>query len=162
MLICPTQACQNATIAKWSVFMGLLFLLFLWLGVGYFHARQRIRKGLRPLWYHRVSSDRPCNLPRLSSPRQNPDADFWQWLAPKRYRQENNPAYYNQQGPPPSSYYGMQNYPEPPPMYNQSGMPPAYMPPPGSTKAAPQQGGVPPPVPPPNGQAPPQLPPITQ
>ncbi|KIW00970.1 uncharacterized protein PV09_07492 [Verruconis gallopava] len=108
-----SQACRTAEIIKWSIFLGLMGIIFIYFTVGYWHARRRIRKGLQPLRYHR-------------------------WLAPKPFRQQNNAAYYNPQ----NGTYGMYPYPEPPPVYNPNGMPPMYAPPLGGSKVAPQQNGV--------------------
>lgn len=45
---------QTGYIVKWSI-IGAIFLFFaLFLLIGYFHAQRRMKKGLRPLAYHRV------------------------------------------------------------------------------------------------------------
>jgi len=119
VLVCD-KTCETTYIIKWSILLGLFGLFFIWLFVGYWHARLRIRKGLQPLAYHR-------------------------WLAPRRNApMQNNYAYYQ---PNPNRAYGMQSYPEPPPMYSGD-MPPTYQPPPGGpgvsqhgTKLSPQQNG---------------------
>jgi hypothetical protein len=41
-------------IIKWSLFLGLIVFISLYLLVGYLHAQQRLKKGLAPLSYHRV------------------------------------------------------------------------------------------------------------
>jgi len=112
IFICD-KACQTTEIIKWSLLLALFGLFFLWLTIGYWHARRRIRKGLQPMRYHR-------------------------WLAPKQKLPQNAYAYYNPQ----QGSYGMQPFPEPPPVYSQDGMPPVYQPPPGGSKVSPQQNGV--------------------
>jgi fumarate reductase subunit D len=41
---------------RWSVFFGILLLFLAYMVIGYWHAKKRINKGLKPLAYHRVSS----------------------------------------------------------------------------------------------------------
>ncbi len=41
---------------KWSIFLGLILIIGLYLFFGYRHAKSRLRKGLKPLAYHRVCS----------------------------------------------------------------------------------------------------------
>lgn len=49
---------QTAVAIKWA-FIGAVFLLFLlWFVGGYYHAQRRIKRGLPPLRYHRVCSQR--------------------------------------------------------------------------------------------------------
>jgi len=111
VLICD-KTCETAYIIKWAVLLSLFGIFFLWLIIGYWHAKRRIAKGLPPLAYHR-------------------------WLAPRKNRPiQNSYAYYQ-----PNGAYGMQPYPEPPPVYSGD-LPPTYQPPPGSTKIAPQQNGI--------------------
>jgi hypothetical protein len=45
---------QTAYIVKWSLIGAFFFFLAIFLLLAYFHAQHRIKKGLRPLWYHRV------------------------------------------------------------------------------------------------------------
>lgn len=56
---CPRQ---EGLIVKWSVFLGLMFLITLYITIGYIHAKRRMRKGLVPLAYHRVRSPNPSRL----------------------------------------------------------------------------------------------------
>jgi hypothetical protein len=68
-----------AYVVKWSVLLSIFITFFLWITIGYYHARQRLKRGLPPLAYHR-------------------------WLVPrsKRYAQppqENRPEYYQQANP---------------------------------------------------------------
>lgn len=50
---------QEGLIVKWAVFLGLMVLITLYITIGYIHAKKRIRKGLVPLAYHRVSCLNP-------------------------------------------------------------------------------------------------------
>lgn len=49
---------QTAYTIKWAVIGGIFVLFFIFLLAGYVHAQKRMKKGLRPLAYHRVCS--PC------------------------------------------------------------------------------------------------------
>jgi len=53
---------QTGVIVKWSLFLGLVAFILLYLLLGYMHAQRRMRKGLRPLAYHRVSCNPPAEL----------------------------------------------------------------------------------------------------
>jgi len=53
VLICD-KTCETAYIIKWAVLLSLFGIFFLWLIIGYWHAKRRIAKGLPPLAYHRV------------------------------------------------------------------------------------------------------------
>lgn len=59
---------QEGLIVKWSVFLGLMILITLYITIGYIHAKKRIRKGLVPLAYHRVSCPKPHVPTRNLSP----------------------------------------------------------------------------------------------
>lgn len=133
--------------------------------VGYLHAKKRIRKGLPPLAYHRVSL--PFVFPPLSITPNGPSLSTriitrlkknnptntrlslsLQWLISRSELARVDPRY----AFPQSSYttyrpeyanqqqYHMQgNMPPPPPMYDPSGRPPMYDGPAGGTKTAPSQ-----------------------
>jgi hypothetical protein len=45
---------QTAYAVKWSVLLALFVIFFLWITLGYYHARRRIKAGLKPLAYHKV------------------------------------------------------------------------------------------------------------
>jgi hypothetical protein len=45
---------QTAYIIKWSIVGGIFLLSIIFVVVAYFHAQARMKKGLRPLGYHRV------------------------------------------------------------------------------------------------------------
>lgn len=45
---------KEGYIVKWSIFLGFVTLVTLWLSISYCHAKKRIKKGLAPLRYHRV------------------------------------------------------------------------------------------------------------
>jgi hypothetical protein len=47
---------QTAYAVKWSVLLALFVIFFLWITLGYYHARRRIKAGLKPLAYHKVSA----------------------------------------------------------------------------------------------------------
>ena len=59
---------QTGVIVKWSLFLGLLVFITLYLLIGYTHAKKRIRKGLPPLAYHRVSASPEKKSCAVSSP----------------------------------------------------------------------------------------------
>jgi len=44
----------TAYVVKWSVLLALFVTFFLWIIIGYYHARVRVKAGLPPLIYHRV------------------------------------------------------------------------------------------------------------
>jgi len=44
---------------RWAVFGGIILFFILYMVIGYWHAKRRIKKGLPPLAYHRVCSPRP-------------------------------------------------------------------------------------------------------
>ncbi|KAL8858020.1 MAG: hypothetical protein Q9178_005481 [Gyalolechia marmorata] len=102
---------DTADAIKWAVVAAIFFAMFLFLAIGYIHARRRIRRGQPPLRYHR----------RLSVPRQ--DFSFYQHrqnpyemnpypvpppgmaLFSDVYQISiNNVAYRNNEGPPPPRY----------------------------------------------------------
>lgn len=109
----------TAYVVKWSVLLSIFITFFLWITIGYYHARQRLKRGLPPLAYHR-------------------------WLVPKsqRYPQprlQNNYEYYQQAHP------GVHDGVDPPPgkplrdqvqfsncwylvAYTKDDMPPTYQP----------------------------------
>ncbi|KAI0126623.1 hypothetical protein BJ170DRAFT_413683 [Xylariales sp. AK1849] len=122
---------KTGIIVKWSIFLGFLVIFTAYVLGGYMHAKRRIRKGLKPLGYHRWL------LPRAELARVDPRY---------AYPQANYTNY--AQGP---GYYGMQAMP-PPPVYDPN-RPPMYEggPPMGATKLDPAQTGnyAPPPGPPP-------------
>lgn len=117
---------DKAEIIKWAVAGGITLFFLLWFVGGYIHARRRVKKGLKPLLYHRFLV--PYNQRAQFEPQNN--FSF--------YRQENQGYQLDQYGPPP-------------PVYNANHLqPPQYMPPQGGTKANPSQEWIaPPPGPPP-------------
>jgi len=117
---------------RWSLFVGLVVLVMLYLILGYLHAKRRIRKGLAPLWYHRVGLQPHLILPCLMS---------IQFLLSRKERAQHDPNYRN---PTPDyivyrpDQYGMHAYP--PPVYDPNApAPPSYQPPAGATKVDPSQ-----------------------
>ncbi|KAF4465503.1 Chitin synthesis regulation Congo red resistance RCR [Fusarium albosuccineum] len=118
---------KEGYIVKW-VILGVIVLLFtLWIVGGYWHAKKRIEKGLRPLAYHR------CFVSRRMMARVDP-----------RYAYPPQPYYAGY--PPPEGYYqhgqpgGYPMYHMPPPVYDPS-RPPMYDgPPEGGSKIDPAQG----------------------
>ncbi|MCJ1237482.1 hypothetical protein MMC14_005468 [Varicellaria rhodocarpa] len=102
---------QKALAIKWAVFGSLFLILMLWFTVGYWHAQRRMRKGLRPLAYHR-------------------------WMIPYEQRKPFEPSLQNQ-----FSFYRVNDNAEygmdamPPPVYNPNSVaPPTYQPPKGVSK----------------------------
>ncbi|KAK5663751.1 hypothetical protein OQA88_4182 [Cercophora sp. LCS_1] len=119
----PFWYTKTGVIVKWSLFLGLIVFIGLYLLLGYIHAQKRIQKGLAPLGYHRFLVSR-AQLARVDPRYRFPEA-------------EAAPYYYNQQ----QQYY-MHAMP-PPPVYDpNSARPPMYPgppPPEGSTKVDPSQ-----------------------
>ncbi|KAI1464272.1 uncharacterized protein F4812DRAFT_217924 [Daldinia caldariorum] len=112
---------RTGVIVKWSLFLGILLLLMLYLVFGRMHARKRIRAGMKPMAYHG-------------------------WLLSRQERGAVDPQYawpqasYTpyQQGPGyGASGYGM--HPIPPPVYDPNNRPPMYE---GGSKIDPVQTGV--------------------
>lgn len=97
---------RTGHIVKWSIFLGLLALISLYLILGYAHAKRRMNKGLPPLGYHRFLVSR-AQLARVD-PR-------YAYPQPAAYG-----TYY-----PPNGGYGM--YAMPPPVYDPNApRPPMY------------------------------------
>ncbi|KAM7191800.1 hypothetical protein V8F20_009163 [Naviculisporaceae sp. PSN 640] len=128
---------KTGYIVKWSLFLGFTTILFLYLLVGYLHAKSRLKKGLAPLGYHRFLVARR-DLARVDPRYQYPPAN----------------AYYYEPHQPAPAYgaYGMHTMP-PPPVYDPNApRPPVYQfdveaqagpgpaqPPAGATKVDPSQ-----------------------
>lgn len=114
----PWWYSRTGEIVKWSVFLGLITIITVFISVGYCHAKRRMRKGLAPLGYHRWLVHRQ-DLARVD----------------QRYAYPQNPTYTSYH---PNAYYNMQ--PMPPPVYDPNApRPPVYQPPEGATKADPSQ-----------------------
>lgn len=45
---------QKAEIVKWAIVAGVFVIFFIWFVAGYYHAKRRVKKGLKPLPYHKV------------------------------------------------------------------------------------------------------------
>ncbi|RDL42534.1 Uncharacterized protein BP5553_02513 [Venustampulla echinocandica] len=109
---------RTGQIVRWSVLLGIFFLIIAFMAGGYWHAKRRINKGLKPLGYHR-------------------------WLLNRQQRARYDPAYQNPSvyyHAPQGGHYGMNHVP--PPMYDPSSQrPPVYQPPAGGSKVDPSQGG---------------------
>ncbi|KAL2199902.1 hypothetical protein P885DRAFT_75083 [Corynascus similis CBS 632.67] len=116
----PFWATKTGVIIKWSLFLGFMAIIILYLLIGYIHAQKRIKKGLAPLRYHRLL------VPRAALSQVDP-----------RYRPP--PAGNFAYGHPEQYYYDMHAMP-PPPVYDPNApRPPQYEPPTNSTKAEPSQ-----------------------
>ncbi|KAK9786656.1 hypothetical protein SCARD494_11147 [Seiridium cardinale] len=115
---------KTGVIVKWSIFLGILVFFTVWIVGGYMHAKRRMRKGLKPLGYHRCLVSR-AELARVDPAYGYPQATYSNFAAPA------------------PGYYGMQ--PMPPPVYdpNRPPMYPGAPPPQGGSKIDPEQGGVP-------------------
>ncbi|KAK4218862.1 hypothetical protein QBC37DRAFT_179715 [Rhypophila decipiens] len=134
---------RTGVIVKWALFLGLTTILFLYLLIGYLHAKSRMNKGLAPLGYHRFLVARR-DLARVDPRYQYPAATAY--------------PYYPNQGPGQGPAYGMHTMP-PPPVYDPNApRPPVYQydmesgtntnmppppPPPGATKIDPSQNQAP-------------------
>ncbi|KAK1764884.1 hypothetical protein QBC33DRAFT_427744, partial [Phialemonium atrogriseum] len=113
----PFWYSKTGVIVKWSLFLGLIVIVTLYLLVGYMHAKRRIRKGLPPLGYHRFLVSR-TELARVDP----------------RYAFPQRPSYGTYY--PPSQYYGM--HAMPPPVYDpEAPRPPVYE----GAKVDPSQAG---------------------
>ncbi|KAL3422187.1 hypothetical protein PVAG01_06343 [Phlyctema vagabunda] len=118
----PYWYTREGQIIRWSIFFGIFVALLLYIVVGYWHAKSRIKKGLSPLAYHR-------------------------WLLNRETRIRHDPSYnppnpYHQEYPPPQYGYGMNSMPMPmpPPLYDPNApLPPTYQPPAGGSKIDPSQ-----------------------
>ncbi|KAK4230677.1 hypothetical protein QBC38DRAFT_507265 [Podospora fimiseda] len=138
----PFWNTKTGIIVKWSLFLGFLVFISLYLLIGYIHAKKRIQKGLPPLGYHRFL------VPRATLAQVDPRF---------RYPQANIRPY-NPNGPQAFDMYAV----PPPPVYDPNApRPPMYEPPAGSTKvdySQQQPGPAPmyasPPGPPPSSQSP--------
>ncbi|KAG7292495.1 hypothetical protein NEMBOFW57_002530 [Staphylotrichum longicolle] len=110
----PFWSSRTGAIVKWSLFLGLIVIVGLYLLIGYVHAQRRIQKGLPPLGYHRFLVSRSV-LARVD-PRYRPP-------------QPANVYPYH----PDAQYYDM--HAVPPPVYDPNApRPPMYEPPSGATK----------------------------
>ncbi|KAI0853339.1 hypothetical protein F5Y00DRAFT_224440 [Daldinia vernicosa] len=118
---------RTGVIVKWSLFLGILLLLMLYLVLGRMHARKLIRQGRKPMAYHGWLLSR--------QERGTVDPQYaWPQASYTTYQQ--GPGY----GAP---NYGMHHMP--PPVYDPNNRPPMYEggpPPMGSTKIDPVQTGV--------------------
>ncbi|PSN63445.1 hypothetical protein BS50DRAFT_577185 [Corynespora cassiicola Philippines] len=122
---------EKGVIIKWCILASIFLFFTLWFVGGYLHAKQRMKKGLPLLGYHRWLVS--YNERRRYG--QTPQNHFTFYAAQQPYGQRQDGA-----------------YPEPPPMYNGSDPPPGYFAPPGATKTNPNQApmempqyGMPPP-----------------
>ncbi|KAK4239685.1 hypothetical protein C8A03DRAFT_32206 [Achaetomium macrosporum] len=115
----PFWNTRTGYIVKWSLFLGIVTIISLYLLLGYIHAQRRIRRGLAPLGYHRFLVSR-ATLAQVD-PRY-------------RYPQPMNVYPYAPEG----YYYDM--HAMPPPVYDPNApRPPKYEPPAGSTNVNPAQ-----------------------
>ncbi|KAK4132515.1 hypothetical protein BT67DRAFT_450941 [Trichocladium antarcticum] len=118
----PFWGSKTGVIVKWSLFLGLVVFVALYIFLGHLHAQRRIQNGLPPLRYHRFLVSR-STIARTSP--QN------------RYPQPASARPYN----PDNQYYDMNSMP--PPVYDPNApRPPMYEPPAGSTKVGSQQHGA--------------------
>ncbi|CAF9910437.1 hypothetical protein IMSHALPRED_009198 [Imshaugia aleurites] len=127
-----TWGYSNTGIAiKWAIVGAILILLVLWLVLGRMHAQRRIRRGQRPMVYHRLLIPRPQRARFNPQPRYAANGQGWG-----------------------GEGYAMHAFP--PPAYNTEHVPPpVYQPPEGGSKINPHQdwAAVPPPGPPPGHEA---------
>jgi len=96
----------TAYVVKWAVLLSLFLTFFLWITIGYYHARKRIKRGQAPLAYHRWLVPRSKRSPRPS----------------RQQQQQNTYAYYHQ------PHYRVHDSSDPPPAYSNSDLPPTYQP----------------------------------
>ncbi|KAI0474043.1 hypothetical protein GGR56DRAFT_650088 [Xylariaceae sp. FL0804] len=124
---------RTGVIVKYSVFLGILLILGLWLTLGRIHAKRRMAAGRKPMSYH------AWLLSRQERARVDP-AFAWPQAQYAPYAPARGPG----GGGPGYGSYGMQ--PMPPPVYDPS-RPPVYEGPPGAggdhggSKVDPAQAG---------------------
>jgi len=119
----------DAYAVKWAIIAALLGIFLIFFLGGHYHAKNRMKRGLQPLPYHRWLVNRNQQA-RFQPPPQN------------------NFSFYRQQ-----DGYAMHGYAPPPPAYNPNAENvPAYTPPEGASKINPTQNyaEIPPPGPPPS------------
>ncbi|KAL5615448.1 hypothetical protein BROUX41_005493 [Berkeleyomyces rouxiae] len=87
-------------IVKWSIFLGILTLISIYLLVGHIHARQRLKQGKLPLRYHRFMVSRAA-MAKIDPSYADP-----------------MPTYQPYTQPPPAYYVVMQPMAPPPPTYH--------------------------------------------
>ncbi|ETN37109.1 uncharacterized protein HMPREF1541_08099 [Cyphellophora europaea CBS 101466] len=113
-IVCNYWGCVSYTsyVIKWAVFGGLMAACLLFFFGGYIHAKQRMKKGLAPLSYHR-------------------------WMIPRRQRIAFHAAHPNLPNPyiqrqwytPGYGMHPVNHYGPPPPQYGTPEWLPAYAPP---------------------------------
>ncbi|KAF2846833.1 hypothetical protein T440DRAFT_220222 [Plenodomus tracheiphilus IPT5] len=119
---------DKGIIIKWIILITFFLVFFGWFVGGYIHAKQRLRKGLPLLAYHRFLI--PYSTRRAANPPQN-HFTF--------YQTQQNPYHSNS-----NQYTQRQDgaWTDPPPLYQNTDSPPQYFAPPvGATKMSPSQGG---------------------
>ncbi|EEU48056.1 uncharacterized protein NECHADRAFT_102387 [Fusarium vanettenii 77-13-4] len=117
---------DEGVIVKWSILAVIVVLFTLWIVGGYWHAKRRIAKGLRPMAYHR------CFVSRRMMAQVDP-----------RYAYHPQPYYATYPGPDGHTYVQPGGYPMynmPPPVYDPSRPPMYEEPPEGGSKIDPTQG----------------------
>ncbi|KAF1840454.1 uncharacterized protein K460DRAFT_208773 [Cucurbitaria berberidis CBS 394.84] len=121
---------RKGLIIKW-IFLAVIFLLFMYFIGGYIHAKNRMRKGLPLLAYHRflVSGSDRRRYGQGGVPQNH--FTFYQTQQQQQPYHPNAPYQQRQDGA----------WAEPPPLYQNNDAPPQYFPPPGATKAHPNQAG---------------------
>ncbi|KAK4188529.1 hypothetical protein QBC35DRAFT_496119 [Podospora australis] len=111
----PFWNTKTGIIVKWSLFLGFIVFLGLYLMIGYIHAKKRVQKGLAPLAYHRFL------VPRAALAQVDPRYRYPQASISPYYPNGQQQAY---------DMHGM-----PPPVYDPNApRPPVYQPPEGATK----------------------------
>ncbi|KAH8725314.1 hypothetical protein GQ44DRAFT_227069 [Phaeosphaeriaceae sp. PMI808] len=118
---------DKGIIIKWIILGSIFFIFMAWFLGGYIHAKQRLKKGLPLLGYHRFL----ISYSERKRHGQVPQNHF------TFYAQE-HPYYPNQQ---PYQQRPGGPYTEPPPVYNNNDAPPQYFAPPGASKTHPNQHG---------------------
>jgi type IV secretory pathway VirB10-like protein len=65
----PFWYTKTGQIVKWSLFLGLILFIALYITIGFLHAKKRIRENRPPLAYHRVlPPPSPTHLPTQPKP----------------------------------------------------------------------------------------------
>lgn len=115
---------DKGTILKWVILACIFLFFMIWFVGGYIHAKQRLKKGLPLLFYHRflVSYSERRRYGQAGVPQNH--FTFYQ-TQPQPYASHQN-------GPYQQRHDGA--WSEPPPLYQNNDAPPQYFAPPGATK----------------------------
>ncbi|KAF1837505.1 hypothetical protein BDW02DRAFT_577103 [Decorospora gaudefroyi] len=141
---------EKGVIVKWIIFTTFIFLIFTWFVGGRIHAKQRLRKGLPLLGYHRVRPQHPIPSPTTTTTNPKEKKFLISYAERRRNGQaaQNHFTFYHQNqnqnpyAPRPHNGPGAAAWTEPPPVYQNSDAPPQYFEPQGQTVKMYQGAGM--------------------